>query len=78
MDTHSVLLAALPSPSTCRLPACSLWHLPLRVLPAQGCPGGRELRAGIQMRNYSAGGSVGDVILQRLDPLPAKAWKIRG
>lgn len=47
-------------PHTCRLPACLLlplaWHRPFRVLPAQDCPGGRELRAGIQMRNYSAGG----------------------
>lgn len=59
-QTHSILLAALPSPSTCRLPACLLlplaWHRPFRVLPAQDCPGRRELRAGIQMRNYSAGG----------------------
>lgn len=59
-DRHSILLAALPSPSICRLPARLLlplaWHRPFRVLPAQDCPGGRELRAGVQMRNYSAGG----------------------
>lgn len=69
---HSALLAALPSPSTGRLQAPSLWHLPLRTLPAQDCPGRRALRAGIQMRKHSAGGPVGDVIPQRLLWIPSQ------
>lgn len=70
---HSALLAALPSPSTCRLPAPSLWHVPLRMSPAQGCPGRHVRRAGIQMRvDYSAGGPVGDVIPQRLLWIPSQ------
>lgn len=79
MDTQT-LCAPLPSPA---LPQHMLAPSLLALAAAsrgvaQGCPGGRELGAGIQMRNYSAGGSVGDVIPQRLDLLPTKAWKIRG